>query len=129
MRIGIRASVLIIGFYCQSIDATDGFTVVQNSSVSVGTREVKYIMLGDGDAIAAIRDGHPRVAGLHHTCISIGPGHPIKSWGGIRSLALALKTIMMKCGDTVHSMEGDALGVFNLNIMDNNNGERGADQR
>jgi hypothetical protein len=94
MRIGIRASVLIIGFYCQSIDATDGFTVVQNSSVGVGTREEKYIMLGDGDAIAAIRDGHPRVAGLHHTCISIGPGHPIKSWGGIRSLALALKTIL-----------------------------------
>jgi hypothetical protein len=92
-------------------------------------------MLGDssraticgGDAIATFRDDDPRVADHHRTRISIGPERRLKPWGWFRSLAVALETITMECGDTLgassgsgtmRATEGDALGMCSMNGLD-----------
>jgi hypothetical protein len=105
MASAINRSVPLLGLSLPSPwAAPPSLVVVQYSNDNIGTREEEEIILGDnnrvmisgGDAIATIHGGDPGVANDHRTHISIGPGHRLKPWVGFKSLALALKTIMME---------------------------------
>jgi hypothetical protein len=106
--------------------------VRQSFGVGFGTGEEEKI---HGNSQAAICGGDPRVTRHRCTHISIGPRRRHKPWGGFRSLALALETIMMECGGalgmssgggTMHMTEGNALGVCSTNGLKGDNDEHDA---